>query len=105
LISAAVEESRLSMNALNAGFVWTHPRFAFVGARFCCRRISTVNEGRTRFKESPQYCGRLPGSAEVFENPRFFGTHVLSALANGLGGLMDKENFPAARGGGDGAFR
>ena len=28
-----------------------------MGARFCCRRISTVNEGRTRFKESPQ-CSR-----------------------------------------------
>jgi hypothetical protein len=61
LISAAVEESCLSLNALNAGFVWTHPRFALVGARFC-RRISTVNEGRKRFKESPHIRGRLTGN-------------------------------------------
>jgi hypothetical protein len=36
---------------------------------------------------------KLSGSAAVSENPRFSGTHILSALANGLGGLMDKEIF------------
>ena len=55
LISAAVGERCSSPNAVSTGFVWTRPRFVPTGARFCCRRISTVNEGGARFKRSPQY--------------------------------------------------
>jgi hypothetical protein len=80
-ISAAVEESRLSLNAINAGVVWTHPRFALVGARLCCRRISAVNEGRRRFKESPQYSRKTDReSSDRGEDTKVHGLSSLPEL-------------------------
>jgi hypothetical protein len=42
-----------------ASLVWTHPGFTPIAVRFCCRRISTVNEGGARFKKALNIRGRI----------------------------------------------